>query len=341
MLVAVGDIACGPDDTRFSGGDPAACQMRATAQLATSLAPSYVLHARRHPVPRQPAPGHRAVPGRLPGRVRRVVGPRRRHPARAEGAARPGQPRVRRHEPDVRTADLDRAQLLLLLRRERARLPARPPSPRRRTTGTPTTSPSSTARPGTSWPSTASARPCPRAAPPAGVPPARRWRPGSRRTLPRTRASAPSPTGTSPGGRGAPAARSPIRSSPPCGRTSSGTASSASLNGHEPLLPALGADGRGRSTGGGRGLGVHRRLRRRQPRARSEQPPRGRARPERHRVRGPRRSPCALRRCDYRFTTTGGAVRDSGSLHLRQDDDGTDGHGRLAGRGALRAAAPA
>ena len=43
VLVVAGDIACGPDDPLFGGGDPSACQMVATGRLAASLAPSYVL----------------------------------------------------------------------------------------------------------------------------------------------------------------------------------------------------------------------------------------------------------------------------------------------------------
>ncbi len=42
-VVAAGDIGCDPSDPAFTGANPSACQMRATADLAVSLAPRYVL----------------------------------------------------------------------------------------------------------------------------------------------------------------------------------------------------------------------------------------------------------------------------------------------------------
>ena len=43
VLVAAGDIACAPTDPLFSGSNPAACQMRATANQVVRLAPNYLL----------------------------------------------------------------------------------------------------------------------------------------------------------------------------------------------------------------------------------------------------------------------------------------------------------
>jgi len=38
VLVAAGDIACAPSDPQFSGSNPSACQMRATANQVVGLA---------------------------------------------------------------------------------------------------------------------------------------------------------------------------------------------------------------------------------------------------------------------------------------------------------------
>ena len=43
VVVAAGDVACAPSEPLFSGSDPNACQMRATANLIVGLAPNYLL----------------------------------------------------------------------------------------------------------------------------------------------------------------------------------------------------------------------------------------------------------------------------------------------------------
>ena len=41
--MVAGDVSCGPTDSNFSGSNPSTCQQRATANLISGLAPSYLL----------------------------------------------------------------------------------------------------------------------------------------------------------------------------------------------------------------------------------------------------------------------------------------------------------
>ncbi len=56
VVVAAGDVACAPGEPLFSGSDPNACQMRATANLIVGVAPDYLLPLGDNQYPSKSAP---------------------------------------------------------------------------------------------------------------------------------------------------------------------------------------------------------------------------------------------------------------------------------------------